>query len=269
MRITVVTPSYNQGEYIEQTILSVLRQGYSDLEYFVIDGGSKDNTVDVLRKYDYFLDYWVSEKDSGQSNAINKGLKKATGDILCWINSDDILLRGALNAVAEYFAKHRHVVFLEGNTVRIDSKSNIIGCINTLGQKKIFSKNGIFNISQQSMFWRRKIHDKIGYLDERFHAEMDKEFIIRCHEEDFKFGYINKYLGAIRIHEKTKTTKGGEIWLNDKKLIRNMYGGRYDDLNRNLLLLSLYFFNKLMLLKYPKSYLLAKCWNGRSVYSFE
>src|ERR1051325_4216859 len=101
--ITIITPSYNQGQFIEETILSIINQDYPRLEFIIIDGGSTDNTVDIIKKYADRITYWVSEKDKGQSNAINKGLHKATGDIINWINSDDQLMPGALTAVAKHF----------------------------------------------------------------------------------------------------------------------------------------------------------------------
>src|SRR5687768_13083798 len=102
-KISIITPSYNQGRFIEETILSVINQNYPNLEYIIIDGGSTDNTVEIIRKYEQHLAYWVSEKDGGQSEAINKGFKKATGDIVCWINSDDFFMPGALSKVADCF----------------------------------------------------------------------------------------------------------------------------------------------------------------------
>ncbi|MEI9912662.1 MAG: glycosyltransferase family 2 protein [Bacteroidota bacterium] len=101
--ITIITPSFNQGRFIEETILSVIEQGYPNLEYIIMDGGSKDETVEVIKKYNSRISYWVSEKDNGQSDAINKGLHKATGDIINWINSDDQLVPGSLWIIAQHF----------------------------------------------------------------------------------------------------------------------------------------------------------------------
>ena len=106
-RITIVTPSFNQAQYLEETIRSVLLQGYPNLEYLVFDGGSTDGSVDILRRYDRFLDAWVSERDKGQSDAINKGLARCTGTIVNWLCSDDVLLPGALFRVGEAFTKSR------------------------------------------------------------------------------------------------------------------------------------------------------------------
>ena len=105
-RITIITPSLNQGEFLEDTILSILNQNYPNLEYFIVDGGSTDNSVDIIKKYEHRIDWWVSEPDRGQSHAINKGLERATGDIINWINSDDLLFPGALQRVASCYQRH-------------------------------------------------------------------------------------------------------------------------------------------------------------------
>src|SRR5450759_2806690 len=120
MKISVITPSYNQGQFLEETILSVINQNYPNLEYFIIDGGSTDNSIEIIKKYEKHLTYWVSEKDNGQAHAINKGFKKATGDIVCWINSDDLLIQGAINTISNYFSRNPDVQFINGYTLRID-----------------------------------------------------------------------------------------------------------------------------------------------------
>src|SRR5882724_9660763 len=116
-KISVVTPSFNRGRFLEETILSVLNQNYANLEYIIIDGGSNDETVEIIRRYEDRLAYWISEKDRGQAHAINKGLEKATGDIFAFINSDDLYLPGAFRAVAEYFREHPSCEWLCGETI--------------------------------------------------------------------------------------------------------------------------------------------------------
>src|SRR5580700_341038 len=118
-KISIITPSYNQGQFIEETILSILNQNYPNLEYLIIDGKSTDSTIEIIKKYEQKIFYWVSEKDSGQSEAINKGFQKATGEIVCWLNSDDILMPNALNEVAAQFIKNKELILLNGQTVLI------------------------------------------------------------------------------------------------------------------------------------------------------
>lgn len=225
-KITVVTPSYNQGEFLERTILSILNQNYSNLEYMVIDGGSTDNSVDIIRKYEDRIDYWVSEKDEGQTDAINKGMRRATGDIVCWINSDDVLLPGALMTVGKYFAEHPDVEYLNGLVIEIGKQDEILKLTHTI-LSKWFIKHGCFNTLQQGMFWKRSLFDKVGYLDASFHATMDYEFIVRLFENNIKMGLINRVLGGIRIHANTKTAMRGTIWERDWNEIRKRYNGNY------------------------------------------
>ena len=124
-KISIITPSYNQGEFLERTILSVIEQNYPNLEYIIIDGGSTDGSVDIIQKYADKLAYWISEKDNGQTHAINKGFKKATGEIVAWLNSDDELCEGALMAVASVFMEHDEADFVFGNQYSIDSNGKI------------------------------------------------------------------------------------------------------------------------------------------------
>src|SRR5688572_17237201 len=165
-KISIVTPSFNQGQYIEETILSIVNQNYPNLEYIIIDGGSTDNTVEIIKKYEKHLAYWVSEKDKGQSEAINKGFRKATGDIVCWINSDDFFMPGSLLKVGERFAKDNSLDLLNGHCLLIDEHSNILSNHFILKQKKWYAERGIYYVSQPSMFWKRKILDEVGLLRE-------------------------------------------------------------------------------------------------------
>lgn len=225
-KISVITPSFNQAEFIEDTIRSVLGQQYPNLEYIVCDGGSTDDTPKILQKYDSQISYWCSEKDKGQSDAINKGMRRATGDIVCWINSDDVLLPGTLRTVAEFFQKHPDTDFANGYTVEIDRQGTIINFTHIV-MNRFFFRHGCYNISQPGMFWKREIFDKIGYLNESFHAKMDVEWLIRVYEAGLKVRRINRNLGAIRIYPETKTAQNGSIWQRDGEAIGKMYGGRY------------------------------------------
>lgn len=225
-KITIVTPSFNQGAFIEQTILSIVNQGYPNLEYFVCDGGSTDETVEILRKYDHQITWWCSEKDKGQTDAINKGMHRATGEIVGWINSDDVLLPGALWTVAKFYERYPDTDFANGNTIQIDKNGTIINFMHIVMNKYLF-RHGSYNISQLGMFWRRSIFDKIGYLDDSFHACMDVEWLIRVYEADLRVRRIINNLGAIRIYEDTKTAIHGDIWECDREAIRRMYHGAY------------------------------------------
>ncbi|HRO85547.1 MAG TPA: glycosyltransferase family 2 protein [Niabella sp.] len=243
LKISIITPSYNQGEFIEDTILSVIGQGYDNYEYIIIDGGSKDDTVEIIKKYESKIYYWVSEKDKGQTDAINKGMKKATGDIVCWINSDDVLLPNALNIVANYFNRNADLEFLNGLSIEIDRKG-YVKKLTHIFQNKWFARNGCFNVCQQGMFWKKSVFNKVGYLDETFHGCMDWEFIVRLYENDVKMAQFNKPLGAIRIYGETKTAMGGKIWLNDWKKIANRYSGQYIHKRKSIFFI-LYAFIKL------------------------
>ncbi len=225
-KITIITPSYNQGQFIERTILSIINQGYPNLEYIIIDGGSTDNTVEIIRKYENRVTYWISEKDSGQSDAINKGLRIATGDIVGWINSDDVLLPGALNYIGSYFRNNQNVGLLNGTVIEIDKNDKCLK-INYGIFSKWFAQRGCYNILQQSMFWRLPIMQDVGYLSADYHACMDLEFLIRAYENNVVIRQVDKTFGAIRIYENTKTAMGGNIWADDYEKIEKKYEGSY------------------------------------------
>jgi len=159
-RISVVTPSYNQGQFLEETILSVLDQNYPNLEYMIIDGGSTDNSVDIIKKYEKYLTFWVSEKDNGQTYAINKGFNKASGDLVNWINSDDLLEDGALKMLGETLLEYPDADFIYGDYRAIDQYSN------TIYQRKSapYNKNCLYwgrqVSSQPAVFFKRSMLEK-------------------------------------------------------------------------------------------------------------
>jgi len=264
-KISVITPSYNQGEFIEETILSIINQNYPNLEYIIIDGGSSDRSTEIIQRYESYLSFWVSEKDRGQSHAINKGFMKATGDIICWINSDDILMPNALQKVAEFFNSNEDVDFLNGHLLIIDKHSKIISNYFILNQKDFYARSGIYYVAQQSMFWRRKLFDQIGFLKEDFHALMDREFLIRILRRNKKIGQLNEILAGIRKHEATKTALNGTIWSRDASELNRLYGNSYGRKNPNLTSLILYGLEKVLKGIYFKKVAFILKWKGKHI----
>ncbi|HEX9333648.1 MAG TPA: glycosyltransferase family 2 protein, partial [Anaerolineales bacterium] len=166
--VSVVTPSFNQASYLEQTIQSVLGQNYPSIEYIVIDGGSTDNSVEIIKKYANHLAYWVSEKDSGQAEAINKGLVRARGEILAWLNSDDYYLPNIISTMVKCFEDNLDVVMAYGDILAVDGSGQTL---NVLKYKQLSLEDLLcFQIiGQPSVFFRRSALEKTGLLDTTFH----------------------------------------------------------------------------------------------------
>jgi glycosyltransferase involved in cell wall biosynthesis len=218
MKFSIVTPSYGQGRFIGATIDSVLSQGV-DLQYIVMDGGSKDNTVDVLRSYGDRL-HWVSERDKGQTDAINKGLLQADGDIVAYLNSDDVYLPGALQRVKAVFEAHPEVDFVYGDFHAIDEHGGLIDRIKTIPydpQILVYDAN---YICQPASFYRRSLFDKIGRFDDSLHFLMDYEFFLRASKRGVKFHMLPQALAAIRFHGGCKTLSDGvHPWAKERRQI--------------------------------------------------
>ncbi|ELW8960757.1 glycosyltransferase [Yersinia enterocolitica] len=204
--ISIVTPSYNQGVFIERTITSILEQQYPKLEYYVQDGGSTDSTIEILKQYQTRLSGWTSEPDSGQSEAINRGLSKTSGEIMAWLNSDDLLLPGALHIVADYFNRHPDIDVVYGNRLLINENDKEIGRWILPGHS-----NDVLSwtdyVPQETLFWRRSIWEKAGgKIDESFRFAMDWDLLVRFRDVGARFGHIDQFLGAFRIHASQKTS---------------------------------------------------------------
>mgnify|MGYP003974982415 CR=1 FL=1 len=219
--LSIVTPSFAQGSFIERTINSVLDQNYKHLEFIIQDGGSSDETVDVLRRYDARLTHWTSEKDRGQTHAINLGFAHATGEIMAYLNSDDLLLPGALHYVSAYFETHPEVDVVYGHRVLIDEDDQEVGRW-ILPPHNNMVLSWADYIPQETLFWRRRIFDKIGgQLDENFHFAMDWDLILRFREAGAKFVCLPRFLGAFRIHSEQKTSVEIEgKGMNEMSLLR-------------------------------------------------
>lgn len=204
-KITVVTPSYNQGHFLEETILSVLNQNYSNLEFFVIDGGSTDCSVDVILKYSSQITWWVSEKDKGQSDAINKGFRKGSGDILAWLNSDDVYCPGALQAVASFFSTHPKMGAVIGDQVVIDSKGRQIDFKKSAPVSFRAALYSTCAVPQPATFFTRDAWRLAGELDTSLQYVMDFEFFLRMMSAGIKFGTVRVPLAKFRLHTGSKT----------------------------------------------------------------
>lgn len=183
-KITIVTPSYNQDQYLEDTILSVLGQGYPNLEYIIIDGGSTDNSVAIIRKYEQQITYWVSEPDKGLYDGLQKGFDKATGELMAWINADDMYHRKCLFRVAEIFEKFEHVHWIMGSNTFFDDRGHPfvyddLPYAQRWSQQRLRLADGHF-IQQESVFWRRSLWEKAGgYLDQHYTLAADFELWMR------------------------------------------------------------------------------------------
>jgi glycosyltransferase involved in cell wall biosynthesis len=205
-RISVITPSFNQVRFIEQTIRSVILQEYPNLEYIVIDGGSTDGSVEIIRRYDQQLAHWESEPDRGQSHAINKGFARATGEIMSWLNSDDFYLPGTLRAVAENLAFGAGAFAIVGHyiQVHVDGSASVkgLGRFESLQRLLQFWKG--YQMPQPSIFWRREVFEKVGYLDENQHYIMDFDYWVRM-ARHYEFKNIDRTLSCANYHEDAKT----------------------------------------------------------------
>jgi len=225
--ITILTPSFNQGIYIERTIQSVLRQDYPNLEYFILDGGSTDETLDILKKYDRYIN-WVSEADGGQSNAINKGIRKTKGDIIGIINSDDTYEKGALVSVGDYFANYQEALWVTGKCRTINDRDVEIRKAVTLYKNimlRLKSHNVLLvlnYISQPATFLRRNVIDLIGLLDENINYTMDYDYWLRIwkHKEP---GFIDRYLANFRLHSHSKSGTTAHLQFDEQLAVAKRY----------------------------------------------
>jgi len=200
--VSIITPSYDQAAYLEQTILSVLEQDHSPIEYFVVDGASTDNSVDIIKKYESKLTWWVSEKDRGQADAINKGFARATGEIITWLNSDDYYLAGAVSAAVKIFKEHPDVVLVYGNILAVDQHGKTF---NTLNYKQLTLEDLLcFQIiGQPAVFIRRSALQTAGGLDPAFHFLLDHHLWIRLAQQG-KILHADQTWAAARYHAEAK-----------------------------------------------------------------
>lgn len=205
-RITVVTPSFNQAAFLERTILSVLDQGYPNLEYIIVDGGSTDGSVEIIHKYADRLAWWVSEPDRGQSHAINKGLQRASGEWVAWQNSDDVYFPGAFAQLAEAARRWPQAELIIGDMQLIDEQDRLIRDLRYVRPTYASLLAEGMVLANQAAFWRRGLHERIGWMDESLHYCFDFEWFLRLLRESDHARHVPFYWGALRYHDATKTS---------------------------------------------------------------
>lgn len=221
MKFSVITPVYNNEKYIRNTIESVLRQTYSDVEYIVVDGGSQDNTLEIVEQYHDQISCIISEPDSGMYNAINKGFKRSSGDVMSYLCSDDLLISTAIETVAEFFSVKK-VKFCFGNCIYIDSLDNELYRVD--GVDMSFDnvlRLGRIPFAQPTVFWHRNLYERIGGFDESYRYSADAKFFFNCflYSNAAKI-HVNEYLAMFRKHQDALSSKGNTDMKMENKKVR-------------------------------------------------
>lgn len=207
-KISIVTPSFNQARFLEQTIRSVIDQQYPNLEYIIMDGGSTDGSIDIIKKYEKHLTYWKSERDNGQADAIYRGFEMATGEIIAWINSDDYYLANAFHSVETIFCRHTDAAFIIGGHYTVDENGNMLEKYPSFSQD--FESLLVWgqHMPQMSSFWLRKTFFDVGGFDRNLHFAFDYDLMLKLTKRK-KAVQCKHYLSVLRGHA---STKSNTIW---------------------------------------------------------
>lgn len=202
--VSIITPSYNQAEYLEETICSVLDQDYDRIEYIIVDGGSTDGSIEIIERYQDRLAWWVSEPDKGQTDAINKGFARASGEILAWINSDDTYLPHAISEAVEFLEAHPDIGMVYGDANLIDSSGKVLGRfpVRQTNYKKL--RRGSVHIPQQASFFRTDLWRQVGPLDPSFYFAMDYDLWVRL-ARIAPLHYHPRLWANFRLHDSGKS----------------------------------------------------------------
>jgi glycosyltransferase involved in cell wall biosynthesis len=221
--ISIVTPCFQQGRFLERTLASIISQSYPALEYVVQDGGSTDQTLDILRRFDLLVS-WVSEPDLGQADAINRGFARTTGEIMGWLNSDDLLLPGALAYVARYFAGHPDVDAVYGHRFVIDERDRKVGSWILPRHSNRVLRLADY-VPQETLFWRRRIWDAVGGLDQSFQYALDWDLLLRFRAAGARMVRVPRFLGAFRVHDQQKRLVDSAVGVAEfMRLLRRIHG---------------------------------------------
>jgi glycosyltransferase involved in cell wall biosynthesis len=226
MLVTIVTPAFNQAAYIEETLRSVLSQDDPHIEYLVVDGGSTDGTVDIIRRYESQLAWWVSEKDLGQTDAINKGFARARGQVLAWINSDDTYEPGAVSAAVKFLQEHPTVGMVYGDCNFINEQGEVIGRFNASQTSYRRIRRGYNHIPQQTMFFRADLWKQVGPLDPSFHFAMDYDLWTRIAART-EIRYVPQTWANFRLHTAGKTLMADDRFWPEMLRVHYRDGGSF------------------------------------------
>jgi len=221
-KITVITPSFNQANFLERTILSVLNQNYRNLEYIIVDGGSTDGSIEIIKKYQHLLAWWVSEKDDGQAAAINKGLRRATGKWVGWQNSDDIYFRNTFHDLVVEAKKKPKVGLITADMMLIDESDNFIRDVRYVKPtyKSVLAEGMV--LCNQSAFWLNDLHKKIGFLNENYQYSFDFDWFLRL-LRNTDAGHVPRIWGGFRKYKNTKTYLNKDNFTQENITIVNKF----------------------------------------------
>jgi glycosyltransferase involved in cell wall biosynthesis len=240
--VSIITPSFNQVQYLEETILSVIGQEYKNIEYIVIDGGSNDGSIEIIKKYQKHITYWISEKDHGQADAINKGFAMANGELLCWVNSDDVLYPEYISTRVKQFDENKYVSMIYGD---VDQGWDIISKTKRRGAQQTWNEmisTCLVKVPQMSAIWKKEVFRTLGGLNISLNVLLDWEYFVRIAKR-FNILYCPGAVAFFRQHEGSKSIKMNSVWadelmwyydncifsskessdLNEKKVRQNLY----------------------------------------------
>ena len=240
-RITLVTPSYNQAAFLKATLQSVISQNYPNLEYIVMDGGSTDGSVEILRQYENHFAYWTSERDAGQSDALNRGFARATGEIFGWLNSDDVLLPNALQTIGAYFAQHPECDFVTGDGVFINADASreifhVRAAAYTFNDLLHYHSDNY--LPQPSVFFSRRAFERAGGLDNSLRYVMDLDLWLRLRQHS-ELHYIPQCLAQMRLHDDAKSQAADQAALRAVMQVIARYWGNVSAWERAQILFGL------------------------------
>ena len=222
-KLTIITPSYNQADYLERTILSVLNQNYPNLEYIIIDGGSTDKSVEVIQKYEQFLTYWVSEKDRGQVHAINKALERATGEYIGFQNSDDVYFPGTFDRFGKA-AKQNPTDIIYGDLYMVSTSDEVTELLKTTSYSLDCQVLEGMQIHNQSLFFKKSLVEKYGMFDESYRFAFDYEFITRYKaNKNTTVRKVEGLAGALRVHADAKSSTIADVGSSEHARIQKLY----------------------------------------------